>query len=81
MGLLSLMQPDFPSIPNQAPIGGIGILAAAGGALATWSLAGLSFAVWGVANLVPRARANHLWYKENFIEYPKERKALIPKIW
>jgi 3-oxo-5-alpha-steroid 4-dehydrogenase 1 len=41
----------------------------------------VSFAVWGVANLVPRARANHLWYKENFIEYPKERKALIPKIW
>jgi steroid 5-alpha reductase family enzyme len=52
-----------------------------GWALATWSLAGLTFAVWGVANLVPRARANHLWYKENFIEYPKERKALIPKIW
>ena len=78
---LLMAQPTFPDEPNQAPIGGIGILAAAGGALATWTLAGLSFAVWGVANLVPRDRANHFQYKENFIAYPKERKALIPKIW
>jgi len=27
-------QPDFPSAPNQAPIGGLGLLAAAGGAMA-----------------------------------------------
>ncbi len=27
-------QPSFPSAPNQAPIGGLGLLAAAGGALA-----------------------------------------------
>jgi len=27
-------QPTFPSDPNQAPIGGLGILAAAGGAMA-----------------------------------------------
>lgn len=27
-------QPAFPSAPNQAPIGGLGLLAAAGGALA-----------------------------------------------
>ena len=52
-----------------------------GWALATWSLAGLSFAFWAIANLVPRARANHKWYKENFSDYPKTRKALIPKIW
>ena len=52
-----------------------------GWALATWSLAGLSFAVWAIANLVPRARANHKWYLENFAEYPRSRKALIPKIW
>jgi hypothetical protein len=30
---LLLAQPTFPDKPNQAPIGGIGILAAAGGAL------------------------------------------------
>ena len=52
-----------------------------GWALATWSLAGVSFAVWGVANLVPRARANHKWYQENFEDYPVDRKALIPKVW
>ena len=27
-------QPDFPDGPSQAPIGGLGLLAAAGGALA-----------------------------------------------
>ena len=27
-------QPGFPSSPNQAPIGGLGLLAAAGGAMA-----------------------------------------------
>ncbi|MBC8346655.1 MAG: hypothetical protein ISR89_08660 [Candidatus Marinimicrobia bacterium] len=31
---LLLAQPTFPNEPNQAPIGGIGVLAAAGGALA-----------------------------------------------
>ncbi len=27
-------QPSFPNSPNQAPIGGLGLLAAAGGAMA-----------------------------------------------
>ncbi len=49
-----------------------------GWAIATWSLPGLAFAVWTAANLVPRARANHLWYKQEFREYPAGRKALIP---
>jgi 3-oxo-5-alpha-steroid 4-dehydrogenase 1 len=52
-----------------------------GWALATWSLAGLSFAVWTAANLVPRARAHHLWYRNHFIDYPPERKILVPFIW
>jgi protein-S-isoprenylcysteine O-methyltransferase Ste14 len=52
-----------------------------GWAIATWSLAGLSFALWTVANLLPRARAHHNWYHENFPDYPQERKALIPGIW
>jgi len=30
---LLMAQPTFPDEPNQAPIGGIGILAAAGGAI------------------------------------------------
>ncbi len=49
-----------------------------GWAVATWSLAGLSFAVWTAANLVPRALAHHRWYREHFDDYPKDRKALIP---
>lgn len=51
-----------------------------GFALATWSLAGLAFAVWGAANLVPRALANHRWYRETFADYPGERRALIPGV-
>ncbi len=52
-----------------------------GWALATWSLAGLTFAVWTVANLAPRARANHAWYQQRFTDYPEERKALLPGLW
>lgn len=50
----------------------------AGFALAAWNPAALSFAVWTAANLVPRALANHRWYRERFPEYPPERKALVP---
>jgi protein-S-isoprenylcysteine O-methyltransferase Ste14 len=52
-----------------------------GWALATWSLPGLTFAIWAAANLVPRARANHLWYKSTFVDYPADRRILIPGIW
>lgn len=52
-----------------------------GWAVATWSLPGLAFAVWTMANLVPRARAHHAWYREHFPDYPPERRALVPKIW
>lgn len=52
-----------------------------GWALATWSLPGLAFAIWTFANLAPRAQANHTWYKQNFFDYPTQRKALIPWIW
>jgi protein-S-isoprenylcysteine O-methyltransferase Ste14 len=49
-----------------------------GWALATWSIAGLAFAVYTVANLVPRALDHHRWYRERFADYPPERRALIP---
>ncbi|MCX6008949.1 MAG: DUF1295 domain-containing protein [Chloroflexi bacterium] len=52
-----------------------------GWAVATWSLPGLAFAIWTAANLVPRARANHIWYREHFSDYPTERKALMPGVW
>jgi protein-S-isoprenylcysteine O-methyltransferase Ste14 len=49
-----------------------------GWAIATWSLAGLCFAIWTVANLLPRAVAHHRWYREKFADYPSERRAIIP---
>jgi hypothetical protein len=51
-----------------------------GWAFLTWSLAGLTFAVWTAANLVPRAVAHHRWYQNNFPDYPQKRKAIIPYI-
>jgi 3-oxo-5-alpha-steroid 4-dehydrogenase 1 len=52
-----------------------------GWALATWSLAGLSFALWTASNLAPRAMSHHRWYREHFPDYPPERKALLPGLW
>jgi len=52
-----------------------------GWALATWSMAGLAFAVWTAANLIPRARTHHAWYKATFPDYPEARKALVPGLW
>ena len=49
-----------------------------GWALATWSLAGLAFALFSAANLVPRALSNHRWYRQTFPAYPPQRKALLP---
>ncbi len=54
------------------------ILEWAGWAVATWSMAGLTFAVWTMANLVPRALANHRWYQEKFPDYPANRRAVFP---
>jgi len=48
-----------------------------GFALCTYSLPGLVFALWTVANLLPRARSHHKWYLEKFPDYPAERKALV----
>ena len=52
-----------------------------GWALATWSGAGLAFFVLTIANLAPRARSNHQWYRATFDDYPPERRALVPGIW
>ena len=51
-----------------------------GWALATWSPAGLAFFLYAVANLAPRALANHRWYRQRFDDYPNGRKALIPGV-
>jgi 3-oxo-5-alpha-steroid 4-dehydrogenase 1 len=57
------------------------ILTWVGWAVATWSLPGLAFAMWTIANLVPRARAYHAWYRKHFTDYPEGRKALLPGLW
>ncbi|MFH1728248.1 MAG: DUF1295 domain-containing protein [Pseudomonadota bacterium] len=49
-----------------------------GWAIATWSLPGLTFAVWTIANLLPRAISNHKWYMDKFEDYPKNRKIIFP---
>ena len=49
-----------------------------GWALASWSGAGLAFALFTFANLAPRARSHHRWYHERFPDYPPERRALVP---
>jgi protein-S-isoprenylcysteine O-methyltransferase Ste14 len=49
-----------------------------GWALATWSLAGLAFALYTAANLAPRALAHHAWYRARFPDYPPRRRALVP---
>jgi|TARA_B100000315_G_scaffold258281_1_gene309861 hypothetical protein len=52
-----------------------------GWAVACWSLAGLLFALWTIANLLPRARAYHAWYQEHFEQFPKTRTAVIPYLY
>jgi protein-S-isoprenylcysteine O-methyltransferase Ste14 len=52
----------------------------AGWAMLTWSLPGLAFFVFTSANLIPRAVSSHNWYKQNFPDYPSDRKAVIPFI-
>jgi len=57
------------------------ILTWIGWAVATWSLPALAFAMWTAANLVPRSRAHHAWYRKYFPDYPSERRALVPGLW
>lgn len=49
-----------------------------GFAIMAWNLPALTFMVWTFANLVPRAKNHHDWYKNKFLDYPKERKAVFP---
>jgi len=49
-----------------------------GWAILTWSVAGLGFFGWTAANLIPRARSHHRWYRQHFPDYPPHRKAIIP---
>lgn len=48
--------------------------------IAAMTPAALAFALFSIANLLPRALAHHQWYKKTFDDYPKDRKAIIPFI-
>ncbi|WAR24640.1 S5A1-like protein [Mya arenaria] len=52
-----------------------------GWSLATWSLAGLVWALFGAATFLPRSWHNHNWYKRQFEDYPSQRKAFLPFIY
>ncbi|MFT3695639.1 MAG: DUF1295 domain-containing protein [Kofleriaceae bacterium] len=68
---------DYISSPNYFGE----IIEWTGWAVLTWSIAGLSFAVWTAANLAPRAWTHHVWYRSEFPAYPATRRALIPFVW
>jgi 3-oxo-5-alpha-steroid 4-dehydrogenase 1 len=50
----------------------------AGFALAARTWAAAAFALFTIANLAPRAFTHHKLYREQFPDYPAERKALVP---
>ncbi|MCK5701267.1 MAG: DUF1295 domain-containing protein [Cyclobacteriaceae bacterium] len=52
-----------------------------GFAITARNLPALSFAIWSFCNLAPRANNHHTWYKENFEDYPKDRKIVLPFLW
>ena len=49
-----------------------------GFAIMTLNPGSISFLIWTICNLIPRSKAHHKWYQENFKNYPKKRKAVIP---
>jgi len=55
------------------------ILQWTGFALMAWNYPAACFLIWTMANLIPRATGHHKWYLRNFKDYPKNRKALLPK--
>jgi protein-S-isoprenylcysteine O-methyltransferase Ste14 len=52
-----------------------------GWALMTWSLAGLVWWLYTESVFIPRSRHNHMWYQNQFIDYPSRRRALIPLVY
>ncbi len=73
------MSGQFMLISNPNYLGEI--IEWTGWALLTWSMPGLAFAIFTFANLVPRAISNHKWYHNNFPDYPKKRKIIIPYLY
>lgn len=51
-----------------------------GFAILCLNLPALSFAIWTICNLAPRAIHHHRWCQQNLQDYPSERKAFLPGI-
>lgn len=52
-----------------------------GWAVMTWSLAGLVWWLYTESVFFPRAWHNRTWYRNQFLNYPNQRRALIPFIY
>lgn len=52
-----------------------------GFAIMAWNLPAFTFMFWTIANLLPRAKNHHDWYKNKFKEYPNERKIVFPFVY
>lgn len=52
-----------------------------GFALIAQNYAAWAFAIWTMANLIPRCKDHYQWSKKTFQNYPKKRKILIPFIY
>ena len=65
---------NYVSCPNHLGE----IIEWSGYAIMLWALPGTSFAIWTVANLIPRTLDHHKWYRITFEKYPDNRKAVIP---
>ncbi|MFC2086345.1 DUF1295 domain-containing protein [Bacteroidota bacterium] len=87
--LIKLRQPDATNyvIPESGLFNYIScpnllgeIIEWTGYAIICWNLPAVSFLVWTIANLIPRALSHHKWYKQRFEHYPDQRKAIFPFI-
>ena len=84
---LSRQSGDQPVLPDEWPFTVVAcpnllgeIVEWVGFGFMTWSLPSLAFALWVVANLVPRALWRLEWYRANFPDFSPNRRALVPKI-
>ena len=46
--------------------------------VAVFEVKGLAFVLWTSANLIPRAMLRHQQYQRMFVDYPHQRRTLIP---
>lgn len=54
------------------------IVSFCGIAIMTWNFGAVFVIAISVGNLAPRALLIHQWFNQNFDDYPKERKAILP---